>query len=78
MSRLVRDTTRPNWIPPCSPEIIKDDEGIPDDALFVMTNVNYGVQPWIFDAYWVPIIEEPELIPNEDRIPWSDDQRLPR
>jgi hypothetical protein len=78
MSYLLRDLERPNWLPPSSPEIIKDPDGIPSDAFAVMESVNYMVNPWIFDYYGVPILEEPELIPNIERVPWSDDQRLPQ
>lgn len=37
--RLLRDTRRPNWLPPSSPELIDDDESIPSDAFAVMTSV---------------------------------------
>ena len=78
MPRLLRDLERPNWIPPSSPEIILEDDGIPDDAFAVMTSVNYGVNPWIFDYYGVSIPEEMVVIANEERVPWTNDQRLPQ
>lgn len=78
MAGLLRDLERPNWIPPSSPEIILDADGIPNDALRPMTDVTYRVNPWIFEYYGAPIYEEPVIIANEERVPWSDDQRLPR
>jgi len=78
MPRLLRDLERPNWIPPSSPEIILEDDGIPDDAFAVMTSVNYAVNPWIFDYYGVSIPEEMVVIANEERVPWTNDQRLPQ
>jgi hypothetical protein len=78
MASLLRDLERPNWIPPASPEIIRESDGIPSDAFSLFLSVNYAVQPWIFDAYTAPIPQEVAIIPNEERVPWSDDQRLPR
>ncbi len=77
MPSILRDSDRPNWIPPSSPEIIRAPAGIPDDALDVMTSVNYGVQPWIFEAYTVSIPEVIAAVPNVERVPWTDDARLP-
>jgi hypothetical protein len=78
MPSILRNLERPNWLPPSSPEIIRAPAGIPDDALAVMTSVNYGVLPWLFDAYFTPIAEVVAMVPNEERVPWSDDQRLPQ
>lgn len=80
MGNLLRDTTRPNWLPPSSPEIIKDPDGIPDAALAPMEDVYFGVQPWIFseDLYLASIPETVELLPNEERVPWTDDGSLPQ
>jgi len=78
MPSILRDLERPNWIPPSSPEIVRAPDGIPDDSLEVMVSVNYGVQPWIFEAYYVPIPEVVVIVPNLERVPWTDDQRLPR
>jgi hypothetical protein len=77
MPSILRNIERPNWIPPSSPEIIRSPAGIPDDSLDVMTSVNYRVQPWIFGYYGVPIPEVVEVVPNVERVPWNDDQRLP-
>jgi hypothetical protein len=77
MGALLRDLERPNWIAPSVPEIILDPDAIPDQALHVFESVNYDVLPWIFDAYWVPIPEVVQLVPNVERVPWTDDQRLP-
>jgi hypothetical protein len=74
---ILRDLERPNWIPPSSPEIIHEADAIPDESLDVMVSVNYGVQPWIFEAYTIPIAEVVAMVPNVERIPWDDDQRLP-
>ncbi len=78
MPRLLRDLERPNWIPPSSPEIILEDEGIPDDAFSAMTATNFDVQPWIFEYYSVPIPEQVVVISNIERVPWTDDQRMPQ
>lgn len=78
MPSILRNLERPNTIPPASPEIIHAPDGIPDDALAVMTSVNYGVQPWIFEAYFVPIPEVVAMVPNVERVPWTDDGRMPQ
>jgi len=81
---LLRDLERPNWLPPSSPEIILDDEGIPSDAFAVMTRVGSTVNPHLlrsarFVDLWetASIPEQVELLPNEERVPWANDQRLP-
>jgi hypothetical protein len=69
----VRDTLRPNWLPPSSPEIIKEPDQYPSDAFEATVNsVNYGVQPWIFTAYTASIPEQVELLPNVEQVPWTD------
>jgi len=65
-------------LPPSSPEIILDADGIPSDAFGVMESVNYRVNPWIFSYYSTPIPEYVELLPNDEKVTWSDDQRLPQ
>lgn len=77
MGAILRDTTRPNWIAPSVPEIILEPDGIPDQDLHVFESVNFAVAPWIFSGYYVSIPEVLELVPNVERVPWSDDQRLP-
>lgn len=83
--RLLRDLERPNWLPPSSPEIILDDESIPDEAYHVMTMVGSDANPQLLlsarlvdTTYTAPIPEQVELIPNEERVPWAGgDGRFP-
>ncbi len=84
MSRLLRDLERPNTLPPSSPEIILEADGIPDDAFHVMEMVGSDNNPALLrsarfvDLYQtMPIPEVMELLPNEERIPWANDGRLP-
>lgn len=68
----VRDSTRPNTLPPSSPEIIKEPDQYPSDAFdATMGSVSYFVQPWIFDGYYASIPEVVELLPNTQQVPWS-------
>jgi hypothetical protein len=82
MPKLVRDTSRPNTLPPSSPEIILDGDGIPDEALAVMIGVTGA--PLLRSARLVDITytrsipEQVVLMPNSERIPWTDDARIPR
>jgi len=79
MGDLLRDLERPNWLPPSSPEIILDADGIPTDAFEPgFEDVSYFVQPWIFTGYFAPIPQEVEVLPDIERVPWTDDQRLPQ
>jgi hypothetical protein len=69
----IRDTTRPNTLPPASPEIIKEPDQYPSDAYeATIHHVNYGVQPWIFTTYTMSIPEVVELIPNNQQVPWTE------
>jgi hypothetical protein len=83
-SYLLRDLERPNWLPPASPEIIWTPDGIPNEGFRTMTMVGSDTNPYllrsarIVDCYYQASIPEVmELIPNIERVPWSDDQRLP-
>lgn len=68
----VRDSSRPNTLPPSSPEIIKEPDQYPSDAYeATIHHVNYGVNPWIFEAYYQSIPEVVELIPNTQQVPWT-------
>lgn len=83
--RLLRDLERPNWLPPSSPEIILDGDGIPDEAFDVMTMVGSNTNPELLlsarlvdTTYTASIPEVVELLPNEERVPWAGgDGRLP-
>jgi hypothetical protein len=76
MGNIVRNTTRPNWLPPSSPEIIKEPDGIPDTMLEVYERVNYMVNPWIFsdNVQFAPIPQVVELLPNDQRVPFTEIQ----
>lgn len=81
---LLRDLERPNWLPASSPEIILDDEGIPATALHVMQMVGSDTNPHLLRSarmvditYTRPIPEVVELLPNSERVSWSEDGRFP-
>jgi hypothetical protein len=82
MPKISRDTSRPNWLPPSSPEIILDADGIPDEALAVMTRVDgpplLRSARLVDTTYTRSIPEEIVLMPNLERVPWTDDARIPR
>lgn len=83
--RLLRDLERPNWLPASSPEIILEDEAIPDEAYHVMTMVGSDANPELLlsarmvdTTYTASIPEVVELLPNEERVPWAGgDGRMP-
>lgn len=84
MPFLWRNLTRPNTLPPSSPEIILEPDGIPDEAFEVMTRVGSATNPHLLRSartvditYTQSIPEVVALIPDEERTPWADDGRFP-
>ncbi len=80
LGQIVRTTDRSAMLPPFVPNLVLDDDGIPTDAYLVMTSVGSTMNPHLLldptpegmfaQAWQIPQIVE--LMPNSERIPWSD------